>query len=246
MEPKGTFHVSRKRSNTALQIVHESSLSTEPPQPRSFSTTRTPTSSSNSSKTPLKNKPRETSGPRRRPRRDPAASTMAFDFTCLQTRHANSSDFELFGRRRRLLTTFPVLTSPAAVARASARRAPRRRACTAAKCDRRRATRRSRAGAGSSSRAGYPSRRRRIFGATTHSRNVSASSSRGRLRQPPRLSATMPPNALTGSASRAVLYASSSALATATPHGLVCFTTTAAGRRTRAPRRAPRRRRRGC
>ena len=44
-----------------------------------------------------------------------------------------------------------------------------------------------------------------------------------------RLTATMPPNALTGSQALARVYASAMSAATATPHGLACLTITQAG-----------------
>ena len=44
-----------------------------------------------------------------------------------------------------------------------------------------------------------------------------------------RLRPTIPPKADSGSTSRALTYASASVAAVATPHGFVCFITTAAG-----------------
>ena len=53
-----------------------------------------------------------------------------------------------------------------------------------------------------------------------------------------RFSPTMPPNAERGSTSRAATYASRSVSAVATPHGLVCLMTTAAGAENSSAKRA--------
>ena len=87
-------------------------------------------------------------------------------------------------------------------------------------------------------RFGFPARMARASssyaGATTTSRNsavraVATAASTSRVR------ATTPPNALTGSASRAAVQASSRVVRSAAPHGLVCLTMTTPGPRSARP-----------
>ncbi len=65
-------------------------------------------------------------------------------------------------------------------------------------------------------------------GATTTSVNTEAMARAVASSTSP-FTATIPPNALTGSAPWARAYASPTVAATAAPHGLACLTTTAAG-----------------
>ena len=173
--------------------------------------------------------------------RSACANRMVFDLTWAHTRQANRKAVHSSAVGARPVTTRSV--APGAISAPSRQSAAasvtRSRSCTsrAPMIDRtsRRLSALTARGAQSAST------RRRFFlaastsrasaaaaGATTASMNVLAISravpaSSGRFRP------TMPPNADSGSTSRAATYASSSVAAVATPHGFVCLTTTAAG-----------------
>ena len=127
---------------------------------------------------------RATSGRRRRrPCARPRARTMAFDFTCLQTRHANSRAASSSAVGARLVTTLPFVTSPA---RGRVAILHDEAAADALVLERRvvgrRATRPSRGGGGSSWRAGARGAARR----SSARRRTRGTSRRARLAVPRR------------------------------------------------------------
>src|SRR5713101_8415488 len=155
------------------------------------------------------------------------ANTMAFDFTCLHTFHANRIVRSSSAVGARLVT---VRSSPSLIS-------PRSGCCTSIP-PRIRLSCNSRSG--SNPPGGSSSNRKFFFaaksalafssnpGAAIHSTNSFATSS-AVAASTTRLNASTPPNAETGSHARAFKYASSSVFCSAVPQGLLCLMITVAG-----------------
>ncbi len=168
-------------------------------------------------------------------------STIAFDVTPRTRRHARSRSSCFVLRRGALGHAGPRRRAvPDNVWRGDEDRASSRSdrsesaRCRPARAARLRRAPRRRARAGSVSWRGPPAPPRCSPGATTISRKIDVSAS-AIARSTSRVSATTPPNALTGSASSAADHASGRVARSAAPHGLVCLTMTTAGPRNPRP-----------
>ena len=162
--------------------------------------------------------------------RRPVARTIAFDLTCLQTRHAKSSARAPPSVGGRLVATrAPATSSLPRVSRPWTSEPAADALPDELARDRGRATRRSRARAGSSSRGARRARPARTTARSTHSRKVSASAraSRDVDRAVERDDAAERDSGCRSRARRGRRPRASAP--SATPHGLLCLRTTAAG-----------------